>query len=53
MYGAEDIPKRKTVKTKYLSTEPKFQEKPRLAMIGKNVDVMVTRFEIKGDEKIT
>jgi len=55
MYGAENIPKSKTVKTKYLTTKPKFQENETqiLAIIGKNPNVKVTRFEIKGEEKIT
>ena len=54
MYGAEDKPKSKRVETKFLTTEPKFQEKPRhWRWSGKNFNVMVIRFEIKGEENIT
>ena len=53
MYGAEDVPKGKTVKDEVLNNRAKIPRKTQiLAMIWKNFDVMVTRFEIKGEEKI-
>ena len=46
MYGAEDKPKGKGVKTKSKKNSDTGDDL-------KNFDVMVTRFEIKGEEKIT
>ena len=52
MDGVEDILKGKTVKMKCLTTEPNCKKNQKMAMIWKNFDEMVTRFEIKGEEKI-
>ena len=54
MYGAVDIPKGQTVQKEVFNNRAKIPRKAQiLAMIWKNFDVKITKFGIKGEEKIT